>query len=466
MTSCGWRRKNKRCLKGCARAGLNLGFALGMMFAASAVSAERIATIRKGAIVRQGAGNYYPLIVLLSEDASAVIVDSTAGWYQISLSPWGEGWISKNCLSSTQKPDSATSFPKSEGAGAVLGVSPAALTAMVKGFSRQQGVPVETQKPDSATSFPKSEGAGAVLGVSPAALTAMVKGFSRQQGVPVEALPDLAFKLAPESTVVFRQELASGFTPRPGTAEERGRELIPYYLVLSPLLAAERVEREGGRDLKLEPYVNQVLLWLVEQLDAGDMFTGALVSRSGYYAVGFPGGWIAIGRELIDDLQDESELAAVLAHEWGHIYYEHGKAALSANALRIGADLSFTELAEMFKDSGELTLELDEFASEARALCDRKLGLPDEFEADAAAVDWLARGGYDPCGLQRVIERMRDRWERDGERFFEGDPHWIIDREECGIRLKRLQKPLQEALKTQTPKFRMKERFQREITGQ
>jgi beta-barrel assembly-enhancing protease len=125
-----------------------------------------------------------------------------------------------------------------------------------------------------------------------------------------------------------------------------------------------------------------------------------------------PGGFIFISKGLINCCKSEDELAAVLAHEIGHIQSDHALRAIKASRWTAfwtiagvgaakslgGADLA--EALKIFEDS--IQDVMDELVVKGY---DRKL----EFEADLAAVTIMKRIGYNPAALHNMLAELQKR---------------------------------------------------------
>ncbi|OIO01177.1 MAG: hypothetical protein AUJ49_08450 [Desulfovibrionaceae bacterium CG1_02_65_16] len=112
-----------------------------------------------------------------------------------------------------------------------------------------------------------------------------------------------------------------------------------------------------------------------------------------------PGGIVMVSTGLLAALDNEAQLAAVLAHETAHAALRHLWArARQAPFLRDGGRLDPVSVA-----GPAFVAMLDDLLATAlvRGL-DRDL----EFAADLAAVEMLWRAGYDPRELPRAIERI------------------------------------------------------------
>ncbi len=126
-----------------------------------------------------------------------------------------------------------------------------------------------------------------------------------------------------------------------------------------------------------------------------------------------PGGFILVTRGMLRLCKTEDELAAVLAHEIGHVVHRHGLRAIQRSRWT-GAFT--TVLAEAGKALGPAELAEAVRAFEGsisdvtQMLVNSGYGRAAEREADATAVTILQRGGYDPRALISMLQEMKRRW--------------------------------------------------------
>lgn len=115
-----------------------------------------------------------------------------------------------------------------------------------------------------------------------------------------------------------------------------------------------------------------------------------------------PGGVIFISQALLATLTDEAELAAVLAHEIGHVAAKHAlKSTQRAQFLQgVGTITAAT--------SGSKGKEYQALIGDLQSkLFDQGLDQSMEFEADLAAMETTYRAGYNPLAMIRVLERLK-----------------------------------------------------------
>lgn len=167
-------------------------------------------------------------------------------------------------------------------------------------------------------------------------------------------------------------------------------------------------QSQGGRyylDLELQDYINEVGRRLAAVSDrAGLPYEFTVLNNPVPNAWALPGGKIAINTGLLLHLEDESQLAAVLAHEIVHAAARHGATQMSRGILLdLGAQAA--AIAAHSAGYGELggVAQLGAQAWMAR------YGRDDELESDAYGMEYMSRAGYDPMGaveLQETFVRL------------------------------------------------------------
>jgi len=115
-------------------------------------------------------------------------------------------------------------------------------------------------------------------------------------------------------------------------------------------------------------------------------------------AFALPGGYLYVTRGLLALANDSSELAAVIAHEMGHVTAEHGLARQQKEADEVLATKVVTDV-------------LGESPTARAALIRGKLRLAQfsrnqELEADSIGIKAVALAGYDPFAAARFLQSM------------------------------------------------------------
>jgi predicted Zn-dependent protease len=116
-------------------------------------------------------------------------------------------------------------------------------------------------------------------------------------------------------------------------------------------------------------------------------------------AFALPDGSIYVTRGLLDVLPGEDQVAAVLAHEIGHVVLRHTARAFERQAK---GDILLWVLGSVVRDdlAGDL-------AGAANVLFQLSFSRDQESEADAFGFVLACVGGFDPAGLSQVFEVFR-----------------------------------------------------------
>ncbi len=126
-------------------------------------------------------------------------------------------------------------------------------------------------------------------------------------------------------------------------------------------------------------------------------------------AFAMPGGFIGVNTGLIVSSGSESELAAVLAHEIGHVVQRHiarGMTQQNQNSMVMLASLAGVALAALAGGGGNLAMGVAAFGQ--AAAINRQLGFSRdaEREADRAGFTMLTKAGYDAQGMAQMFSRL------------------------------------------------------------
>ncbi|MDH4151213.1 MAG: M48 family metallopeptidase [Betaproteobacteria bacterium] len=186
-----------------------------------------------------------------------------------------------------------------------------------------------------------------------------------------------------------------------GVSEEEelamGREIAGRMLGAAPLVNDEELQR----------YVNRVGRWVAMQSERpGLPWRFAVIDTTSINAFATPGGYVLLTRGLYDILDNEAQLAGVLAHEIGHIVQRHHVTVLQKSAaLSAGAQLA--------QRDNRSALVNNMIGSGAEVFA-RGLDKSAEYEADAIGLVLAARAGYNPFGLIDVLHKLAARGASDG----------------------------------------------------
>jgi Zn-dependent protease with chaperone function len=151
-----------------------------------------------------------------------------------------------------------------------------------------------------------------------------------------------------------------------------------------------------------------VFMSVVETVGVQDDYRYQLVFRKGQTlganALALPGGTIILTDELVALAEDDDELAAVLAHEAGHIRNRHALRALIQNSLVAGLIIVLT---------GDASSATSFAAGIPTLLANAGYSRDFEYEADAVAREYLLANGIPLDRFAAIILRM-DELEEEG----------------------------------------------------
>ena len=131
----------------------------------------------------------------------------------------------------------------------------------------------------------------------------------------------------------------------------------------------------------------------------------AILDSDEVNAYSAPGGYIFLTRGALQTLQDEAELAAVLAHEIAHITQRHIVKQFNIRGSDESATSSVGRLLGGSSDSARIAISqaVDKAVS---MLFETGYNHRDELESDQVASVILAMTGYDPSALHRYLNRL------------------------------------------------------------
>lgn len=169
-----------------------------------------------------------------------------------------------------------------------------------------------------------------------------------------------------------------------------GRQIAGNLLGASPLV----------KDARLQQYVNRVGRWVANQSERPELpWHFGVIESSDVNAFAAPGGYIFVTRGLYALLQNEAELAGVLAHEVGHVISKHHLKILQKSRM---LDMGSQMLAKQISNNDKA----QKLIGSGAEIVARSLDKDAEFEADRIAVVLTARAGYDAFGLPGVLQQI------------------------------------------------------------
>ena len=174
---------------------------------------------------------------------------------------------------------------------------------------------------------------------------------------------------------------------------EMGAKLVSGLLGAAPLVD----------DPALQRYVNDVGHWVASQSKRKDLpWTFGVIDSEGINAFAAPGGYIVLTLGLFNLLENEAQLAGVLAHEIAHVVRKHHLKALQKTMKRDFIASLAVAAVDDEKDQQNLQRLVNTGVQLYATGLDRKY----EFEADLRGVVLAARAGYDPYALLDVLNTI------------------------------------------------------------
>ncbi|RMH50579.1 MAG: hypothetical protein D6682_06580 [Zetaproteobacteria bacterium] len=171
-----------------------------------------------------------------------------------------------------------------------------------------------------------------------------------------------------------------------------GREMAAKFEQTLPLLPAED---------PLVRYVDRVGQRVARSSDRPELiYRFHVIDDDTINAFALPGGYIYLHRGLLIHLNDESELAAVLGHEIGHVTARHAVARYTQiRSYQLGKAIA-SILLPVPQGVGQLTDML------ALAVV-QGYGREEELQADELSIRYLGAAGYDPRATVRLLETLK-----------------------------------------------------------
>lgn len=152
-------------------------------------------------------------------------------------------------------------------------------------------------------------------------------------------------------------------------------------------------------NVTVQQYVNSIGQHLVKYSGRPDIpFRFIVLNDNEINAFATPDAHIFITTGMMKYLNSESELAAVLAHEIGHITARH---YIKRTAVNYGLNLSLGALSNYYGfDPNTLLPQL------TQAVITQKFSQSEEIQADKIGTLMMTRAGYSPTGMLNLQQRL------------------------------------------------------------
>lgn len=164
-------------------------------------------------------------------------------------------------------------------------------------------------------------------------------------------------------------------------------------------------EKKIVTDIDINERVGKIFNKIVDVCDRNDIvFFFKIIDEDQLNAVSLPGGYIYIFKKLVDETDDD-ELAGVIAHEIGHITARHAikrlQASYAATLLQIATAVPTQTRGVAAGVNMALNSVFTQYSQQ------------DEFQADALAVKYMKKAGYDPKKMISTLQKLRAQQQKD-----------------------------------------------------
>lgn len=385
---------------------------------------EYVFTKRINNYLRDGAGAYYPLIEILPVNTKLKLLGKTPPWLNVNTGKGIEGWVSQN-------------------------------TIIEKPTGKETRINVA-----SSWSSEKASKAG---------LAAAIKGLKGKTEKTIAGDVDQLFsltgnKFTAEEFAAFKKKLDDTYSGNRGELgiEDLDLNIQEYDPYLSEQqigigIASRLILKGIFNDAGMNKYVNLITNILTFNSEFYDWeFHTIILDDEKVDGFACPGGFIFITKKTISYCDDESELAAIIAHELAHIVRKHGLQEMFQRKTHIRMDEVFNELDEetdFYED--EVIKELEEMMLTSYEKIVHERLLEYELEADKIAAVLCANAGYDPFGIGRITKKLSDQYIKSADIF---DDNYLAPND-MQFRTKRITEFLDDEFEMENPGSKFEVRF-------
>jgi predicted Zn-dependent protease len=160
-----------------------------------------------------------------------------------------------------------------------------------------------------------------------------------------------------------------------------------------------------------KPYRDASLNTYVNTMGTAIAYHFLVLDTDEVNAMAAPGGFIFVTKGLVRRCGDEETLAAILAHEIGHVAARHGLQSIKKSRLIDAFKVIGSQASQRF-DSEELAKLTGIFegvlGDVVATLVERGYDRKFEYEADKLALSYTVRTGYSPGGLAEFLVGMEE----------------------------------------------------------
>ncbi len=164
------------------------------------------------------------------------------------------------------------------------------------------------------------------------------------------------------------------------------------------------------QDEELLEYVSEVGNRIAAVSHRPDLeYTFTIIDSPAINAMALPGGYVYVNRGLLTFMNSEAALAAVIAHEIGHItarhaVQQHARGAIANAAATVGGFVT-----AVATGSGYAGNQISQVASIWAQTGLSGFGREMELEADSLGAEYLLKAGYDPSAMIDVVTVLKNQ---------------------------------------------------------
>lgn len=216
-------------------------------------------------------------------------------------------------------------------------------------------------------------------------------------------MASLCLLVVADSSSAARQRITLAPIPGIYTEADIEKEIIFGREMAAIILA----DRKLSTNKDLAGYLNLVGNSIVRHANRPELdFYFAAIESPEINAYATPGGYIFVTTSALNMMQNEAELAGVLAHEIAHISDRHIVKALKIRADDESMTAFVSKLVGSRAESANVVFgQAIEHALDV--LFSKGLKVEDEYNADMQGLFLAALAGYEPAAIYRFLERIK-----------------------------------------------------------
>jgi len=273
----------------------------------------------------------------------------------------------------------------------------------------------------------------------------LLKKDFKEIEIPIAAIKRINFSL--QVLDVHRKEFGKGFNLF-------GKDIE---IELAKSFASDiETETQVVTDTLVDNYINRLGRKIASFSKRADLhYEFKVVNSKVVNAFTVGGGRVFVNRGLIEQMDNESELAGVLAHEIGHNVGKHVTKQLSKTLLINGISALSNEIIKA--KSKKWSEVFDTVGGLVSYFSLMKFSRDDEREADYLGVYNLYLAGYDPDGMVTLFQKFKKLQHREPSKFevfFQTHPKPSERKENTIDEISKISKIKEKQLKNDNPSFR------------